>query len=568
VGARIAGLALLALLAAATLIIAPWSSAASSDGRPNIVMIITDDQTLSEMAGLPQTRNLIGGAGVTFSRFYISYPLCCPSRATFLTGRYSHNHGVHGNTPPNGGAGVFNDAQTVPVWLHNSGYKTVHIGKYLNGYALTSGPFVPPGWDEWYGKLGRTNGVASENHYFDYSMYEQGPTGLPQLINYGEAQSDYQTDIYRDKAVDAINRLSGPGASQPFYLSLDFGAPHFPYTPAPRHEGALTGVPLPKLAAFNERNLRDKPKFMRVGTRGIPQKTRRRIANRRRLRLEQLLSVDEAISSVFDALTRTGELSNTYVLFASDNGYFNGEHRVYKGKYLPQEPSSHVPMMMRGPGLPAGATSAELSANVDIAPTIIAAAGPAAQAQVPAGFVDGRSLLPFAANPAATTQRPVLLEADRGTLEGDEPTGDTEVQPASLSSLRGVPNLEQEPFAHMTKTSHNSLTSVSAPAYRAIRTNRYLFVQYASGAQELYDMLRDPAQVHSVNATPAYRAVKAFLAAQLLKLEVCHGTACDDAIPPDPAPIGGATSRLTDGGGGGRKKPKAGSGKPKAGSKK
>jgi hypothetical protein len=391
---------------------------------------------------------------------------------------------------------------------------------------------------------------------------------LPQLVNYGQSQSDYQTDVYRDKAVGAIDRLGGPGTSQPFYLSLDFGAPHFPYTPAPRHQGALTAVPLPKLAAFNERNLRDKPRFMRVGTKGIPPKTRRRIATRRRLRLEQLLSVDEAISSVFDALTRTGELANTYVLFTSDNGYFNGEHRVYKGKYLPQEPSSHVPMMIRGPGLPAGATSAELSANVDIAPTIVDAAGPAAQAQVPAGFVDGRSLLPFAANPFATTLRPVLLEADRGTLEGEEPTGDTEAESATLSSLRGVPNLEQEPFAQMTKTSHNSLTSVSAPAYRAIRTNRYLFVQYASGAQELYDMLRDRAQVHSLNTAPAYRGVKAFLAAQLLKLEVCHGAACDAAIPPDPAPFGGATGRLRDGESGRRKKSKAGAGKPKAGSKK
>jgi hypothetical protein len=120
----------------------------------------------------------------------------------------------------------------------------------------------------------------------------------------------------------------------------------------------------------------------------------------------------------------------------------------------------------------------------------------------------------------------------------------------------------------MTKTSHNSLTSVSAPAYRAIRTNRYLFVQYASGAQELYDMLRDPAQVHSLTATPAYRGVKAFLAAALLKLEICHGSPCDAAIAADPAPVGGATSRLRDGGGGGKKRRGAATRKPKAGSKK
>ncbi len=560
---RVAGAGLLAAaLAASLLVFAPWSSAASSDERPNVVLIVTDDQTLQEMSGLPQTRGLVGGAGVTFSRFYVSYPLCCPSRASLLTGRYAHDHGVHGNTPPNGGAGVFNDAKTLPVWLHAAGYKTVHVGKYLNGYALTSAPFVPPGWDEWYGKLGRTNGVATENHYFDYSMYEQGPVGLPQLVNYGQAEPDYQTDVYREKAVDAIDRLGGPGAGEPFYLSLDFGAPHFPYTPAPRHAGALRGVRLPRLTAFNERNLRDKPKFMRIGTRGIPRKTKRRIATRRRLRLEQLLSVDEAISAVFEALARTGELANTYVIFTSDNGYFNGEHRIYKGKYLPQEPSSHVPMMIRGPGLPAGATSAELGANIDIAPTILDLAGSAAQAQAPAGFVDGRSLAPFAAAPAARTQRPILLEADRGTLEGEEPTGDTETEAesASLTRLRGVPNLEQEPFAHMAKRSHFNLTNVSAPAYRGIRTDRYVFIQYANGAQELYDMLRDPSQIHSVHAVRRYRWVEAFLVSQLQKLEACHGAACDAAIPADPAPVGNLRTRLSDrfGTGKAKKRPRRG----------
>ena len=165
----------LAIFAAALglliLIAAPSASGGPSDGQPNIINIVTDDQTLSEMAGLPATQSLVGGGGAVFKRYYATYPLCCPARATLLTGRYAHNHGVHGNSPPSGGVLALNDAQTLPVWLHDAGYKTVHVGKYLNGYALTSAPFVPPGWDEWYGKLGKTNGLPTENHYFDYSMY-------------------------------------------------------------------------------------------------------------------------------------------------------------------------------------------------------------------------------------------------------------------------------------------------------------------------------------------------------------------------------------------------------------
>jgi arylsulfatase A-like enzyme len=558
------------LFGALVLLAAAPASGGPSDGRPNIVNIVTDDQTLSEMAGLPHTNALVGAAGAVFKRYYATYPLCCPARATLLTGRYAHNHGVRGNIPPNGGIVALNDAETVPVWLRDAGYETIHIGKYLNGYSLTTAPFIPPGWDEWYGKLGRTNGVSSENNYYGYSMYELGPSGPPHIVNYGGAPADYQTDVYRDKAVSAIQRLGGPGTPVPFYLSLNFGAPHFPYTPAPRDIGTLRRSKLPKLAAFNERDLSDKPRFMRLGTRAIPKRTRRKITLRRKLRLEQLRSVDTAVHTVVQALSQTGELDNTYIIFSSDNGYFFGEHKIFKGKYLPHEPSSRVPVMMRGPGIPPTAAPRELTGNIDIAPTIVEMAGPAAEAEVPANFFDGRSMLPYATNPALSSGRPLLLEGDRGTLEGEEDTGDTGADSASirLSSLRGVSDLEQEPFSKYVKARaarkgrrHADLANVKAPAYRAIRTDRFLYVRYADSSQELYDLLRDPAQMRSAHKLRRYHLVKLFLRAQLDRLEACRATVCRVEIPAPPEPL--VRRKKGDGKGskGGKGKGKGGKGK-------
>src|SRR5687768_7434485 len=186
--------------------------------RPDIVVVMTDDQTLRDMAAMPNTRRMIGGAGATFTNAYVSYPLCCPSRATFLTGQLAHNHGVRTNAPPDGGYEALDRDHTLPVWLRAAGYDTIHVGKYLNGYGMRRRPTVPPGWSEWYSLVDK-----STYQMWGYSMFENGT-----LTTYGDFDVEdpalYQTDVLRDKAVAAVEAHALD--PDPFFLSLMFVAPH------------------------------------------------------------------------------------------------------------------------------------------------------------------------------------------------------------------------------------------------------------------------------------------------------------------------------------------------------
>ena len=172
--------------------------------RPNILFILTDDQAATEMASMPNTTALIGGQGMTFTRAYIPYPLCCPSRVSMLTGEYMHNHQVRGNAVPFGGWEAFkpHESNTIATQLHDDGYYNVHIGKYVNGYAIgPPNPLpVPDGWDEWYGK------VSEGPLYFNYSLIEkEGPADTPELVFYGDQENEYQTDVLGQKAEDFID---------------------------------------------------------------------------------------------------------------------------------------------------------------------------------------------------------------------------------------------------------------------------------------------------------------------------------------------------------------------------
>ncbi len=551
----------------------------SASSRPNVVLLVTDDQTLDEMSGLPQTSTLIGGQGTTFDRAYISYPLCCPSRAAILTGQYMHDNGVHGNIPPDGGWPRFHEEgleqRDLPLWLRSAGYSNVQIGKYLNGYGGSPAP-VPPGWDEWYGKLSEYDAsVHGGRLYFNYQIREDPPAaggvpcpsggppvpGQPFTCHYGDGPADYQTDVFREMAVDAIHRLSG--GQTPFFLNIDVNAPHSPYVPAPRDQGALAALPLAPEPGTNERNTSDKPFFLRrlprLGHGKLAQ-----IESRRRSRLEMLRSVDDAVAAIIGALGDEGQLDNTYLIFTSDNGYFSGEHRIRQGKYLPHEPSSHVPLLIRGPGIPAGGVSDELVSNVDIAPTIAQIAG-----ATPLLPQDGRSLLPFAEQPSLRSTRPILLEGDTGPSIDDEgsegPVARNQAdynrfqkklrrqkkklrrrcnklrrrspRRALLCYRHGVRNIEQEPV--------DTLYKLQAPAYRGIRTDRYALFLYATGEVELYDMWRDPYQLKSVSRSPAYRKPRKWLLGRLDALARCAGAGCTAGLGPEPQPVKRRSARCT-----------------------
>jgi N-acetylglucosamine-6-sulfatase len=446
--------------------------------RPNVLVLETDDQTLAEMEVLPNVRRLIGDQGVTFDNNFDSFSLCCPSRATFLTGQYSHNNGVRGNAPPQGGYQALDKSNTLAVWLQRGGYYTVHLGKFLNGYGRQNPTEIPPGWSEWHGAVDPTT-----YRYYNYTLNEGGTLhtfcATPQ-------PSCYQTDVYRDKANEIIRRRAAQG---PFFLWVAFlgdhsGAPREADdppqlgtpVPAPRHHDALKGTPLPQPPNFNEADVSDKPRAIRQR----PLLNARRIAaiqENWQQRRETLLSVDEAIASIVETLRQSGELDNTLILFTSDNGFFHGEHRIANGKVLWYEPSIHLPLLLRWTGntaLPRGVHRSQLAMNVDDAETILDAAG------VRAGRTeDGVSLLPFWRDRGKEIGRDLLLDNSPG-----------------------------------------------AGHFDGIRTLHYKYAEYANGDRELYDVRKDPYELQSQHANPAYDALKASLAARLHNLVACAGPAC------------------------------------------
>ncbi|MBA3260293.1 MAG: sulfatase-like hydrolase/transferase, partial [Gemmatimonadales bacterium] len=246
----------------------PWAAvpAVAAAGRPNIVVIMTDDQTMESMSVMPQTLSLIGAAGVTFEKNVVTYALCCPSRATFFTGQYPHNHGVRSNGSPDGGHAKLDHSNTLPLWLQGAGYVTGHIGKYLNGYGKVDTLEIPPGWTEWYGGIGE-----SAYDYYGYLLNENGT-----VVPYGTTSEHYQSDVYTGKAVDFILRRAPDAAlGVPFFLSVTYFAPHWgdplepgdpllpTAVPAPRHKGRFAGEFLPSSPAFNEADISDKPASMR-----------------------------------------------------------------------------------------------------------------------------------------------------------------------------------------------------------------------------------------------------------------------------------------------------------------
>jgi N-acetylglucosamine-6-sulfatase len=520
-----AALTLLAVVGGA--IAAREASGASS--QKNVIFILTDDMTSSELSAMPNVQSLLAAQGTTFNEAYVSFPLCCPSRATMMSGQYMHNHGVRGNFPPNGGWPKFrpHESNDLPVWLQNDGYYNVHIGKYLNFYPANDNTLpVPPGWDEWYGK------VSEDALYYNYQLIEKtGPSATPHITFYGDRPDDYQTDVFTDRAVNFVNDKSV--ANQPFWLNLWFNSPHGPFDPAPRDMFKLSGTPLPKLPAFNEKDIRDKPKwFRRQARRRLSRKQIALVDNERRRQEEQLIGVDEAVADLVQSLKDKGILDDTYIIFSSDNGFFRGEHRIVTGKYLPYDPASRVPLIIRGPGIPTGGVSNELVWNGDIPQTILQIAQGSQD-----NSLDGRSFLPYAQNPALRSTRPILLEGDTGP-------GGTGAESAQSSSARarearvgvagkaGVNNLEQEPDAIKSATNTNA-----APAYRSIRTDRYEYTIYANGQTELYDMKLDPAQLHSLALDPRYRFVRKWLYDALIPLSSCAGPACRVELGPDPLPL-------------------------------
>jgi arylsulfatase A-like enzyme len=468
------GLRLLAALAA-SLALAPVAQAAAA--RPDIVVIETDDQRTDEMSSLPQTERLIGRHGLTFTNSIVSESQCCPSRTTLLTGEYAHNHRVLDTNPPFGGYTAFRPRESLAVWLRRAGYDTALVGKYLNGYGKAHPRVVPPGWTDWHGLEG-----PSVYRFFGFRTNDDGTVHT--------RPGRYETDTLTGIAERFLHRRARN--PRPFFLWLTYVAPHIGGPPDPfavRPHGATVASPIfanaflgarmPRSPAFDELDVSDKPKAIRNRPRIGPREADR-IEGAWRTRRQALGSVDEGVVRVLRALRRAGRLAHTLIIFTSDNGFLLGEHRVRSGKVLPYEPSIRVPLLMRGPGVPAGRTSHRLVWNGDLTPTILRAAG--ARAAWP---LDGASLWPFIHHPGRTGDRAVELE--------------------------GPPFGKRDP----------------APRFTGVRTRRYVYVEWTfTGERELYDLRRDPYELRNLAGTRAARGLRARLAGTLRRLRGCVGPAC------------------------------------------
>ncbi len=341
---------------------ASLDEATAAPPRPNIVVIQTDDQTRESMRVMDKVNSLIGDQGARFNQNILNYSLCCPSRATLLTGQYMHNHGVRTNLSPDGGFYRFqalHGDNNLAVWLRQSGYYTAMIGKYLNHYS--NQPLVPAGWSEW------RVAAPQDQLVYNYTLNENG-----NIVEYGQDPSDFKQDVLTNKAVDLVERRAP--TAQPFFLWLTYTAPHTAGPPnpnppqnchaaaksAPRHAHAFDSEPLPRPGNFNEADVSDKPAAIRnrrrlSGTQILD------IQRKYRCELESLLSVDQGVKRVVDALTASGELDNTLIIYTTDNGFFHGEHRIPADKMHVYEESVRVPLQIRGPGIPVGVNIGRLS---------------------------------------------------------------------------------------------------------------------------------------------------------------------------------------------------------------
>ncbi len=523
---------LLALAGSAAILVARGASAAGPT-KPNIVVILTDDQRLDDLYAkighrqlMPRTRRLIGRNGVTFKRMYATYPLSCPSRTTILTGRYAHNHNIVANIMPHfgycGRAKIWPRHDDLPIWLQRVGYYTIITGRYLNGYPGRHVPrrHMDPGWNRWVVPV--ETGDSHAAVYFNYRLNINGKVSRKFGGHRLHDPRVYFTDVITQYATRYIDQAPD---DQPIFLYLAHRAPHEDVPPpvgpepSPRDEKGKRKIAIPHPPGYDEANVSDKPQWVRNEP-PLTAREKRQATHRARRRRACLRAVDRSVETVIKALAADGRLDNTYIFFLSDNGFFLGEHRFPKGKVRAYEPSTHVPLMVSGPGIPHGKASSELVGNIDIAPTILKLAGATATRPI-----DGRSLLPFLLNPSKRTRRPILLEAYRA-------------KPGRGQAISGAASRRDRGTRAVAAVNGRT----KAPNYQAIVFGRYKLVRYIEG-RELYDLKRDPYELHNLYYEPRYYPVGKYLKRKLHRLGSCAGDGCRRPIKPVPRPRGAHRAR-------------------------
>jgi N-acetylglucosamine-6-sulfatase len=400
-------------------------------GLPNIVVVLTDDQRVETLAGMPMVKILLADHGTTFSKAMVPTSLCCPSRASTLTGHYAHDTGVWTNHRPDGGWWAFhakgNEQRTVAVALHQSGYRTALVGKYLNNFGqLTPPGYRPPGWDQFVAFTTRNKSGA----YYEYTLGDGSV--------HGSDPADYSTDVL---ALAATELIRSTPAGQPLFLWFAPYAPHAPFEPAPRHQHATVHLDVRP----GHEDVSTKPRWVQA----LDPPSAGNVSRTARRQQRALMAVDEAVAGIVAALADTGRLSDTLIVFTSDNGLLWGEHGMID-KNVPYTPATAVPLVLRWDGhLAAGQVDDRLALNIDITATLAAA---------------GETGLVTSGSDLLGTDRHdgFVLEAAR------------------------APGLQR-------------------PPYCGWREADWTFVHYSTGEEELYSLVDDPGELHNLATAPELR---------------------------------------------------------------
>ncbi|MGH8861303.1 MAG: sulfatase family protein, partial [Jatrophihabitantaceae bacterium] len=470
----------------------PATGPAPSPTHPNIVFVLTDDLTANLVTYMPHVRALMQ-AGMSFSNYTVTDSLCCPSRASIFSGRFPHDTHIYTNTWPRGGFVKFHDygeeANTFATTLHAAGYRTAFMGKYLNGYQPQAhyngqaGAYVPAGWSTW-------NAVGARG----YDEFRYTITDGHASKSYGAAPRDYLTTVLDHNAVNYVRAASTQ--HNPFLLEVATFAPHLPYVPAPADLGTFSTLREPHTPAFN-RVPSPAPRWM-VGRRPLTGTELRGARDAFDLRVESVQSVDRMVGHLETALQKSGQAKNTLFVFSSDNGYHLGEYTLALGKQTAFDTDIHVPLVIAGPGIPAGVTNSDVVENIDLRPTFEELAG----APTPA-MVDGRSLVPLLHG-----QLPAWREV--ALVEHHHPRN-TPTDPDAQNKYAGDP-----------------------PTYTAIRTPQYVYVRYVTGDREYYNLVRDRYELHNLGPSLSQARVRE-LDRIMNALVACHdGHACWRAGLGDP----------------------------------
>lgn len=518
----------------AALFFTVWAATAAAY-EPNILVVMVDDldipmlEVLLERDLMPHLKRGVIDRGVTFNNSFVSNSLCCPSRATFLTGQYTHNHGALSNykveTPtlgfiPNIHGGLkywwenghpVEEKNTLATWMSDAGYRTAHVGKYLTGIGMFTGKtYIPAGWSWWEGLIDPT---AFRMYFNQFNLNGR-------VVTSGGRVSNYQTDVLAVKAARFIDEHLERSPEQPFFLAVNPVAPHvesnvahsiFAFlqiyrsffwasiTPAPRHLGVLRRVipTLPRTPAFNERSVRDKPRWIRKLSRlsrGLFFNDVAAAIRQFKTRAASMLAVDDLIGELVDVLEGHDQLDNTVIIFTADNGWMYGEHRL-SGKIYAYEESIRVPLIIAAPDGPRGTSSDAMVINNDLAPTIADYAN-----ATPQRPMDGRSLRPLLEAEQSWLRKHVFIEHWEVGVSFDH-------DPPSFLAVRSIEDDRDELYVEWYKTGGF--------------TERIFF--------EYYDLRGDPAELsNAYHDLPLTR--KMSLRMLIDQFRVCRGesNSCSD----------------------------------------